>query len=56
LVLAWTDRTRFTGNAGCAKCSLVAGRAVSIYHRQEVGQNVLREVSVKGGTCPQEQR
>lgn len=55
LVLAWTDRTRFTKDAGCAKCSLAVGRAVSIYYRQEVGQNVLREVSAKGGTCQQGQ-
>ena len=55
LVLAWTDRTRFTKDAGCANCSLVVGRAVSIYYRQEVGQSVLREVSAKGGTCQQGQ-
>lgn len=55
LVLAWTDRTLFTKSAGCAQCSLAVGRAVSIYYRQEVGQNVLREVSAKGGTCQQGQ-
>ncbi len=55
LGLAWNDRTRFTKDAGCAKCSLAVGRAVSIYYRQEVGQNVLREVKAKGGTCQQGQ-
>lgn len=55
LVLAWTDRTRFTKDAGCAQCSLAVSRAVSIYYRQEVGQNVLREVKAKGGTCQQGQ-
>lgn len=55
VVLAWNDRTRFTKSAGCAQCSLAVGRAVSIYYRQEVGQNVLREVSAKGGTCQQGQ-
>lgn len=55
LVLAWTDRTRFTKDSGCAKCTLTVGRAVSIYYRQEVGQNVLREVISKDGTCEQGQ-
>jgi hypothetical protein len=55
LVLAWTDRTRFTKSAGCEQCSLAVGRAVSIYYRQELGRNVLREVSAKGGTCQQGQ-
>ena len=55
LVLVWTDRTRFTKDAGCAKCNLAVGQAVSIYYRREVGQNVLREVSAKGGTCQQGQ-
>lgn len=55
LVLAWNDRTRFTRDSGCAQCSLAVGRTVSIYYRQEVGQNVLREVSSQGESCKQGQ-
>jgi hypothetical protein len=56
LVLAWTDRTRFTRDAGCAKCSLDVGRTISAYYRQEVGRKALREVGSDGGTCLQGQR
>jgi len=55
MLLAWNDRTRFTKPAGCVQCSLAVGRQVGIYYRRELGQNMLREVSSKGGTCKQGQ-
>lgn len=55
LTLAWSDRTRFSRASGCAKCSFGVGRTISAYYRQEVGQNVLREVSSQGESCKQGQ-
>lgn len=49
LELVWSDRTRFVGH--CPACHLNVGQAVKIYYRREAGQNVLREVSFKAGTC-----
>lgn len=49
LELVWSNGTRFVGH--CPACHLNVGQAVKIYYRREAGQNVLREVSFKAGTC-----
>ena len=53
LELVWNERTRFLGH--CPDCQLKAGQMVKIYYRRELGQNVLREVSLKAGVCQQGQ-
>lgn len=53
LELVWNGRTRFVGH--CPGCQLAIGQTVKIYYRREVGQNVLREVSLKAGDCQQGQ-
>ena len=50
LTFVWNDRTRFSRNGGCAKCSFDSGQTVHGWYRREVGQNVLREVTTKGVT------
>jgi hypothetical protein len=51
LTFVWNDRTRFSRNGGCAKCSFDSGQTVHGWYRREVGQNVLREVSTKSATA-----
>jgi len=51
LTFVWNNSTRFSRKGGCAKCSLDSGQDVRVSYRRELGQNVLREVSSKGGSA-----
>lgn len=52
LTFVWNDSTRFSRKGGCAKCGLDSGQTVRVSYSRELGQNVLREVSPKGGSSP----
>ena len=48
VTFVWDDSTRFTTIGGCAKCSFDSGQTVRVSYRRWVGQNVIRELSMKG--------